>query len=62
MGDGHIVVDSIEEIELDEVTESLARESGFASVKDLLAIARHGQGDNIYLVRFHYLPPGGWER
>lgn len=62
MDDGHIVVDSIEEIELDEVTESLARESGFPSVKDLLAIARHGQGDNIYLVRFHYLPPGGWER
>jgi len=61
MGDGHIVIDSIEPIELDAVTESLARESGFASVDDLLATARHGNGTNIYLVRFHYLPPGGWE-
>ena len=62
MDEGHIVVDSVEEIELDEVTESLARESGFAGVKDLLAIARHGRGENVYLVRFHYLPPGGWDR
>src|SRR5436190_22176751 len=62
MEDGHIVVDSIEPIALEDVTESLARESGFASVEDLLAIARHGRGDRVYLVRFHYLPPGGWER
>jgi hypothetical protein len=62
MDEGHIVVDSIEEIELGDVTESLARESGFASVSDLLAIARHGHGENVYLVRFHYLPPGGWDR
>jgi hypothetical protein len=62
MDDGHIIVDSIDQIELDEVTESLARESGFASVDDLLAIARHGRGDNVYLIRFHYLPPGGWDR
>ena len=62
MDEGHIVVDSIEQIDLDEVTENLARESGFASVKDLLATARHGRGDNVYLVRFHYLAPGGWER
>jgi hypothetical protein len=30
------------------------------SVEDLLQIARHGRGDNVYLIRFHYLPPGGW--
>ena len=62
MDEGHIVVDSIESIELDDVTEDLARESGFANVKDLLATARHGPRDNVYLVRFHYLPPGGWDR
>ena len=62
MDDGHIVVDSIDRIELDDVTDELARESGFASVDDLLATARHGRGDNVYLVRFHYLPPGGWDR
>ena len=61
MDDGHVVVDSIEPIELEDVTYDLARESGFATVDDLLQIARHGKGDNIYLVRFHYLPAGGWD-
>ena len=23
---------------------------------------RHGSGDKVYLIRFHYLPPGGWDR
>ena len=61
MDDGHIVVDSIEPIELSDITYDLARESGFDSVADLLRIARHGRGDNVYLIRFHYLPPGGWD-
>jgi len=61
MDDGHVVVDSIAPIELRDVTYDLARESGFASVDDLLAIAKHGKGDTVYLIRFHYLPPGGWE-
>ena len=60
MDEGQIIVDSIEPIEMDDITHDLARESGFASVDDLLAIARHGKGDNVYLIRFHYLPPGGW--
>ena len=62
MDEGHIVVDSIVPITLDEVTHDLARESGFQSVEDLLKVARHGKGDHIYLVRFRYLPPGGWDR
>jgi len=61
MDDGHIVVDSIVAIELGDITYDLARESGFASVDDLLQIARHGRGDNVYLIRFHYLPPGAWD-
>jgi hypothetical protein len=60
MGDGSIVVDSIERITRRQVTDDLARESGFESVEALLKIARHGPGDKIYLVRFHYLPPGAW--
>jgi len=62
MDDGHVVVDSIERIRLRDITYDLARESGFASVDDLLGVARHGRGRNVYLIRFHYLPPGGWER
>jgi hypothetical protein len=61
MDDGHIVVDSIVPITLSDVTYDLARESGFDSVEDLLGIARHGRGDHVYLIRFHYLPPGGWD-
>jgi hypothetical protein len=62
MDEGHIVVDSIEEIEMADISNDLARESGFASVDDLLTIAKHGKGENVYLIRFHYLPPGGWDR
>ena len=61
MDDGHIVVDSIEPIEEKDITNDIARESGFQSVDDLLATARHGKGRNVYLIRFHYLPPGGWD-
>ena len=61
MDDGHIVVDSIEPMTVADVTYDLARASGFQSVDDLLRIARHGRGNKVYLIRFHYLPPGGWD-
>ena len=61
MEEGHIVVDSIEPITIGDLTYDLARESGFESVEELLKIARHGSGRNVYLVRFHYLPPGAWD-
>src|SRR5436190_14519808 len=61
MNDGQIVVDSVEKIALRDITGELARESGFESVKDLLSVAKHGRGKNVYLIRFHYLPPGAWD-
>ena len=61
MDEGHIVVDSVDAIEMTDITEDLARESGFSSVENLLETAKHGSGDNVYLIRFHYLPPGGWD-
>ena len=57
MEGGCIVVDSITPIGMEDITEALAVKTGFSSVEDLLRTARHGSGDNIYLVRFHYLPP-----
>jgi hypothetical protein len=60
MEDGQIEVDSIEPIDLSDITDDLARESGFASVEALLETARHGKGRNIYLIRFRYLPAGAW--
>jgi hypothetical protein len=62
MDDGHVVVDSIEPIRLKDITYDLARESGFKNVEDLLQTARHGRGNKVYLIRFHYLPPGAWDR
>ena len=62
MDDGHIVVDSITPMKRSGITRALARESGFDSVEDLLSVAKHGPGDKVYLVRFHYLPPGAWDR
>ena len=44
-------------IRLDDITPELARESGFKGVVDLLKVAKHGRGENVYLVRFHYIPP-----
>ena len=52
---GEIEVDSIQQIELEDITPALARRSGFDSVADLLKIAQHGRGRNVYVVRFHYL-------
>jgi hypothetical protein len=57
MEEGEIEVDSIEQIGFQEITPQLARESGFLGVIDLLKVAKHGKGENIYLVRFHYVPP-----
>ena len=54
MEDGAIVVDSIELIGFPDITPELARESGFLGVLDLLKVAKHGKGEKIYLVRFHY--------
>jgi hypothetical protein len=57
MEEGEIEVDSIEPIGLPDITPQLARESGFLGVIDLLKVAKHGRGTNIYLVRFHYVRP-----
>lgn len=61
MDDGHVVVDSIVPIRIADITPDLACESGFSSVKELLAVAKHGSGRNVYLIRFHYLRPGAWD-
>ncbi len=59
MEEGEIEVDSIQPIGFPDITGELARESGFLGVIDLLKVAKHGRGQNIYLIRFHYVPPRG---
>jgi hypothetical protein len=58
MEDGHILVESIQPIALEDITGELARRSGFLGVVDLLKVAKHGSGTNVYLIEFQYLPPG----
>lgn len=57
MDDGKIEVVSVLPITLADITPELARESGFKGVVDLLKSAKHGRGENVYLVRFRYVPP-----
>ncbi len=57
MEEGEIEIDAIDPIGLPDITPQLARASGFLGVIDLLKTARHGSGENIYLVRFRYIPP-----
>ena len=62
MEDGEIEVDSIKQIGFPDITPELARESGFLGVLDMLKVAKHGKGENIYLVRFHYVRPKAAKR
>ena len=57
MEEGAIEIESIEPIGWPDITPELARASGFLGVLDLLKVAKHGRGEKIYLVRFHYVPP-----
>ena len=58
MDEGEIEVDSLLPITYADITPAIARASGFKGVVDLLKVAKHGRGENVYLVRFHYVPPG----
>ena len=57
MEEGEIEVESILPISFADITPELARASGFKGVVDLLKVAKHGPGENVYLVRFRFVPP-----
>jgi len=54
---GKVIVTSIREINFDDISESIARESGFSCLADLLKTAQHGTGHHIYFIRFYYQAP-----
>jgi hypothetical protein len=54
---GHIVVTSVIEMALSDITPTLARRSGFSGVVDLLKTAVHGPGRRVFLVEFEYIEP-----
>jgi hypothetical protein len=58
MEEGEIEVDAMRRIEIEDITPELAHQSGFAGVDDLLKVAKHGAGHEVYLIRFHFIPAG----
>ncbi len=56
LGAGMIEVTRLRRIEISDITPTLARESGFDGVVDLLKTAKHGPGECVFLVEFEYQP------
>ena len=54
LGGGAVVVDKIQETSLDDITPALARKCGFPSLVELLKIAKHGAGERVFVIDFHY--------
>ncbi len=52
---GEVEVESVLEISLADITPELARRTGFKGVVDLLKTAKHGRGERVFLIEFHYL-------
>ena len=55
MAPGHVKVTGTRQITLADITPALARKSGFAGIVDLLKVAKHGNGQNVYLIDFVYV-------
>jgi hypothetical protein len=51
---GYVRVRSVRQMALVDITPAMARRSGFAGLVDLLKVAKHGAGENVYLIEFHY--------
>lgn len=54
IGQGAIVVDKIRETRLDDITPALARHCGFESLVDLMKVAKHGPGERVFVIDFHF--------
>lgn len=57
MEDGPIEIDAIEPIGFPDITPGLASASCFRGAQDLVKVAKHGRGENTYLIRFHFIGP-----
>ncbi len=53
---GYIEVTRLQEIDLEDVDDDLAQRSGFTGLDDLMATARHGRGECVFLVDFVFRP------
>ena len=56
MMDGFLEVTRLQEVDLSDITEAVAKEGGFESLEALLAAARHGRGERVFIVDFVWRP------
>lgn len=54
MDQGHVLVTQIRPIALADITGALARQCGFKGTVELLKVAQHGPGRNVFLIDFRY--------
>lgn len=54
LGGGHVEVTRIQHVDLSDITDEIARLSGFADLDDLMSVARHGSGESVFLIDFVY--------
>lgn len=54
---GHIEVTRLQEVDLADVTEAMAREGGFTNLEALMETARHGRGERVFIVDFEFVGP-----
>lgn len=61
LGGGHVEVTRIQQVDREDITEEIARRSGFADLDDLMGVAQHGSGESVFLIDFVYEgpPPAG---
>jgi hypothetical protein len=56
MEEGWVRVNAVRQIQETDLTDDLARQSGFADLQSMLKIAQHGASDLIWLVEFTFEP------
>jgi len=56
--DGHIEITRMQEVDLDDITEAMARNGGFESLEALMKTARHGRGERVFIVDFVFVASG----
>ena len=56
-GGGHVEITRIQHVDREDITEEIAIRSGFADLDDLMGVAQHGSGENVYLIDFVYEGP-----
>jgi hypothetical protein len=56
LDEGQIKVSSIRQIFWEDLTDRVARDTGFKNLIDMMKTAKHGSGRNLYYIRFQYVP------